>query len=154
MAATDIFGRVPNEIGGVFTADHARLTAADFPAGLLIQNFTATYNRPVNRIYEVGSPNFYFIDGRPQGRMMMQRVIGPSNLVTDFYEKFGNICNIRNNHLTFTLTEKDCSRPDVQGKTVLQLKWCVLTDMALGVTANDMIITDNSALMFGTIMKG
>ncbi len=79
----DIYSRTTDAYGGSFAADQGTLT---FPAliggkgsdaGFLIQNMQANYTQNVTRLYEIGSPNVYYVGGRTQGSASIQRVVGP-----------------------------------------------------------------------------
>lgn len=156
----DIFSRAVSTLGGVFTADRAKLAFAGVPGegdiipAALVQQISVTYNQAVTRLYEVGSANIYYVGGRTQGQAQIQRIIGPSTVLGRFYEKFGDVCKAATNNIILTVTETDCSVNRVPGQvaTSYQLRLCVLTDINMSVNARDMIIGENCQLMFSSLI--
>jgi hypothetical protein len=83
--------------------------------------------------------------------MQIRRVLGPRNGVSqNFIKKFGNVCNIRGNHITLSLVAsclQDCDQ-DPDAKPSVKCDGVVLTSVAYSVAAVDMIINEDMTLMF------
>lgn len=146
---SDIFNRSVSTLGGVFTADRAKLA---FAGGLvaLVQGLNFSYSQTITRLYEVGGPNIYYVGGRTQGRMGINRVVGPSRTVKAFYTKYGDVCQAKQNTINLTLTETDCSTGS-SGPTTYDMKNCVIDSVSVGVEASAMIITENTSLMYSSL---
>jgi hypothetical protein len=157
----DIFSRNSSQLGGVFAADQAKLTLLGGTI-MLVQRLNMSYSQMVTRLWEVGGPNIYYVVGRTQGQMGLDRVIGPTGTIKDFYNTFGNACNARSNTLSFSLQQTDCSADEntdeagtgisaSAGKASYTLQNCVITQVAVGVAAQDMIISENTTLLFSSL---
>jgi hypothetical protein len=144
----ELFTRAQNVFGGAFSADLGKLTLGAGLTGTLVQNLNATYMQNVSRLYEVGDTNeaskVYYVGGRAQGQMGMARVVGPAVVVCAFYEKFGDVCNAGNNLISLELSPLACNA----GNLTYNMKFVVLVQVGLSVAAQDMLVNENSSLMF------
>src|SRR4051794_13166956 len=110
----DIYNRNVSNLAGVFTADRAKLVLAG-NLGVLVQQLQCSYAQTITRLYEVGAngpggaSNIYYVGGRTQGQMSVNRVIGPSGTVKAMYARYGDVCKARQNTINLTLTETDCA---------------------------------------------
>jgi hypothetical protein len=157
--AADIYGNTIS-FGGAFKAENSSLT---FPglgqrgAGLLIQSMAVNYVQSISRLWEVGSPAFYYVGGRTQGDFTINRVIGPAVLSQAFYETYGNICNPR--PIEFNLQSGFCTpaRNSPLGTTpgVISYIMAHTVIMRVGFTigAQDMLINEQCAGMFGSLQR-
>jgi len=155
---SDIFNRDVSKLGGVFTADRAKLIfGADNNIGALVQNMSTQYDQNITRLYEVGGPHIYYVGGRTQGQMQVGHVVGPKPVIQAFYAKYGDVCCPQT--ITFRLEESNClvgcpghnpTTPN-KGQLTLALKNSVLTSIGFSVQAQDMIIGENSTLIFSSL---
>jgi hypothetical protein len=141
----DVFSREVT-FGGAFSADGARVTFADFGAGLLVQNLNYQYQQSISRLYEVGSPDIYLVAGRTQGTVSMQRVVGPKRILPEFYQQYGDVCNAGNNNVKFSAST-GCGGA-VSTRQTIDIKHAIVTALGGTVNANDMIINENLTMMF------
>ncbi len=148
--AADLFGRNVGRLDGVFAADQARLNFFGMAIGVLVQQMSINYQQAVTRLYEVGSDSQYYIGGRTQGQITVNRVIGPSGGAKTFYQKFGNVCGSRGRSIMFKLTQTDCST-SAGTPTTFFANNTVITAVSVGVAAQDMIIGENTNLMFTSL---
>lgn len=148
MPAVDLFTRAENVFGGAFSADLGKLTLGAGLDGTLVQNLNATYMQNVSRLYEVGNTDqaakVYYVGGRAQGQMGLARVVGPSVVVAGFYEKFGDVCNAGQNIITLELDPLACDGDSL----TYNMKFVVLVQVGLSIAAQDMLVNENSSLMF------
>jgi hypothetical protein len=169
-AVKDIFARAAAQVAGVFASDLGRLSFGADAAGsvstTLVQNMQVTYMQNVTRLYEIGvqggKANIYYIGGRSQGQMSIARVVGPSVLLSAYYSKYGDVCNAKGNDITFNLAQTDCSSlvaadfaiagPIAAGSLTYTMKGCVITQVGISVAAADMLINENSTLMFASLV--
>jgi len=163
--AKPMFGREKTAIGGVFTSDKAKLQFGQCPdgtvTGVLVQGFNFTYSQQITRLYEIGTDGadntkIYYVGGRTQGAAQFNRVIGPNASIVDMYACYGNVCRACGNHITLQLTETDCSDGIAEecdelgnsGGVDYVLRYAVITQVGVSLTAQDMIINETVQLMF------
>ncbi len=145
----DIFNRNVSNLGGVFTADRAKLQLKG-NLGVLVQRMSFTYAQTITRLYEVGGNNIYYVGGRTQGQLSIDRVIGPKGTIVALYTQYGDVCKARQNPITLTLTETDCST-GANTPVTYTMKNCVITQVNIGVAAQDMIISENTTMIFSSL---
>jgi len=165
----DIFNRFTDTFGGSFAADQATVT---FPAildaagnnvgadvGLLVQRMALTYSQEVARLYEVGHSAIYYIGGRTNGAIGLDRVVGPRTIADSFYRTYGDICRARTNTLQFEI-ENGCGEFGTAedsaginfGYVAYLCHFCVITTISTNVRAQDMIINEGLQLMFSSLI--
>jgi hypothetical protein len=146
--AQDVFSRQIS-FGGAFSADGARITFAEFGAGLLVQSLNYSYQQSISRLYEVGSPDIYLVAGRTQGQVAMQRVIGPKRIIPEFYQQYGSVCNAGENNLKFSAVTGCSSGGEFAGgKQQINIKHAVISSLGGAVNSNDMVINESLSMMF------
>jgi hypothetical protein len=158
----DIYSRNTDTFGGSFSADAATLTfpqisSADGTregavAGLLVQNISLQYAQRVTRLFEIGTPNIYYVGGRTEGQGTIQRVIGPRKLVASFYKTYGDVCNAATNTIQITLGV-GCESAGNINKVSYIAHFVVITAVAITITAADMLINENTQLMFSSFLQ-
>jgi hypothetical protein len=157
----DIFGRASQEFGGAMAADAVKLTfsgeeATLFDSGMLAQQLQMQYQQQVTRIYEIGTNKTYFIVGRTSGQVSMNRIIGPKAISSAFYRRYGDACNAEKNNLTFT-GAAGCSTGGVinsQADSTYTVKHVLINSLGINVTAQDMVINEQVAMMFNSLEVG
>jgi len=162
MARRDIFNRRTDVFGGTFAADEASIS---FPnnnilqtgyagdVGLLIQDLQTVYTQNVTRLFEVGRPAIYYVGGRTSGTATVGRVIGPRTITTEFYHKFGDICQARTNTLEIGIRTgcgTSVDGTDFEGVVTYTAHFCVITSIGVGIRAADMLINETLQMMFSS----
>lgn len=175
----DIYQRQRTQFAGAFASDVAALTIGGNPAVALgiVQNVQVQFSQQVARIYDVSNggtavaaggivPVFY-VGGRTQGQGTIARVLGPkSGALCKFYNEMGNVCTPQD--LVFTF-QGGCEDPG-KGKnatTVAPFKNAVgsanfskvkytveaalITNLAISVGAQDMLVNENITFMFANL---
>lgn len=153
MAATDIFNRTSSVYGGSFAADKATMTFAGVPngsVGQLIQNIQVSYQQMITKLYEVGSANVYFVGGRTQGQGNLGRVIGPASVQLAFYTKYGDICNIQNNVLTFNFSGNCAAGQTGASQASYTCGLTVVNTVGFNAQAQDMLVNEQVGFQFST----
>lgn len=151
----DIFNRETSKLAGSFAADKARLVIQGTDgsaAGLsaLAQRLQLSYQQQVSRIYELGSPNIYYVGGRTQGNMSLSRIIGPQLTISALYAAYGDICKA-NKAISFVVSNPNCLVNESGQTVTFSALNCVITGVAVGVQSNDMMITDDTTMMFSSL---
>jgi hypothetical protein len=153
----ELFGRVPLQYGGAFTADAAIVTfggpgIVGGGRGLLTQEIGFTYRQNIMRVYEIGSRFTFYVAGRSQGEGQMRRILGPRPISTAFYVIFGNPCNAYNT-LIFSVAQ-GCLPGDNQFFATavnFALMNVLLNTFGLTVQAEQMMINEQLQFMFITV---
>jgi len=153
----DIFNRSTDSFGGSFAADQAKVT---FPAllgggadaGLLVQNMAANYSQQVTRLFEVGSPNIYYVGGRTSGSASIARVVGPKKIAAEFYSTYGDICNARTNTLHFSVETGCDGSQSGFARASYTCHFVVITTIAVSVAAADMLINEQLQMMYSSFL--
>ena len=157
--AKDIFNRESDVIGGAFTAEGARLTfpglgkfiqGGEDAAGLIVQNLGLDYTQQITRIFELGSPRVYYIHGRSQGNIQLQRVVGPRSIAEEFYRTYGDVCNVKKNILQFDI-KTGCVEEDVFGHSAFVAKGVVITTIGIRVASQDVVINEATQMIFSAL---
>ncbi len=134
----------------------------------IVSNVQINFQQQVSRIFDLNRANapdpnagiMYFVGGRATGNMSIGRIIGPTPKsgdadVCNFYQTYGNICNLQKSiSITFrgqgvsSVNAGECN--DQQGT-----KFTMLTPMItnMGVTQNsqDTLVTENLQCQFADL---
>lgn len=154
----DVYGRSTDAFGGSFAADQGKIT---FPqlinnqgadSGLLIQNMSATYTQQVTRLFEVGSPNIYYVGGRTSGQANIARVVGPRKIAKEFYLTYGDICRARTNTLHFSVSAGCDGSTTGVARASFTAHFVVIVTIGIAVAAADMLINEQLAMMFSSLL--
>lgn len=149
---SDIFLANGAQLGGAFSAELAKLSFGGTVSNALVQNVNATYVQNVTRLYEVGNnatgkTNVYYVGGRTQGTLGIGRVLGPTTTIGAFYDKFGKVCNARTNNISLTFDPLSCDG----GFGEYLMAGCCLTQVGVSVAAQDMIVNEQSQMIFASM---
>lgn len=150
--ATDLYGQTEPVFGGAFSADAALLTFAGVTGvGLITQQLNWSYQQAVTRIYEVGTNFQYYIVGRAQGTVSMNRVLGPRPLAFQFYTTYGNACNAASNTINVSMQQGCISAQDPTAAATLStmsMLGVLLQNVGFSVQAEQMLISEQAQAMF------
>ncbi len=143
-----IFERASTDLAGAFAADQGKLSFGAGVSTALVQNANIGFMQSITRLYEIGkeqgTSRSYYVGGRAQGTVGVARVLGPSSLMAAFYTKFGDVCNAKGNTLALTFDQLNCAG----GSVSYDCKGAILTQIGISLGAQDMIVNENSQLMF------
>jgi hypothetical protein len=151
-----IFNREDTQVNGVFSSDTAKLQMGA-GLGVLVQGMNFNYSQQVTRLYEIGTTgqdktNIYYVGGRTAGQMGLSRVIGPKTTIKELYKEYGDVCKSCNNTIELQLKETDCCQADTTtangSEITYTLKHVVLIQVGIQIGAQDMMINEQSSLMF------
>jgi hypothetical protein len=128
---------------GSFRADFLTLSIAGVDArGMIVQAVSFNYNQQVSLLYELGSPNVYYIGGRAQGSATISHIAGPGRLGPLILRTFRDMC--APSDLGF-VASAGCNR-NFQARYMLQS--AVLVGFAGAITSQDAMISNNLQLTF------
>lgn len=130
---------------GGFRADQFSLAFGGVDvAGFLVQQLQFNFQQPVQMMYEVGSPNVYYIGGRAQGSASIGRAIGPAPLAAGFLQQYNDICNPQD-------IELDASAGCQGNGLSYTLQDAVMNGLSLGTAANTLVVSENLGFLFANL---
>lgn len=145
----ELFTRTEVAFGGAMHAQFGLLVPNKGLTGVLMQNLTLQYAQQVTRLYEIGRTGqmsrVYYVSGRAQGTIGAAHVIGPGTVIKTFYDNFGDVCQAATNDIVINLGPNICEGTN---RLAYRAKFCVLTQIGMSVAAQDMVVSENSQLMF------
>lgn len=151
----DIYNRNTDTYGGSFAADGAKLT---FPAlagggaeaGLMVMQLSCSYTQQLTRLFELTSPNVYYVAGRTSGQANTARVLGPRKLAANFYKTYGDVCNAKTNTLQVSLVT-GCGSGEV-GRATFICKFVVIVQVGITMTSADMMVNESMGMIFSSFL--
>lgn len=151
----DIFGRSDVGFGGAFKSSLAQIKISGDGGDidkLLITNLQATYQQPLNRIFEISSDKSYFVVGRTQGNGSIGAVFGPKRYAQAAYTNLADPCTATDVLFKF---DKDASCDESGNPTGRgwgrKLVRVILQSLAFQVNAQDMLINENLGFQFASM---
>lgn len=158
MAA--IFGSKPT-FGGAFAMDEATLTfstngAADGGLGFLVQSLSVQYQRPVQRIFELGpKKTTYYVTGRAEGQMQIARLAAPAPVNNAFLTKFSDVCQVDNNFMSITVGSGATCTGTIAGQPITpsryKFSYCLIASIAFQIAVDAIALTENISMVFAAM---
>lgn len=153
--AEDIF-QAKGAVGGVFKGTLVAITLGGQGAakGSLVQNLQINYRRDVNRIWELGSQDTYFIVGHTQGDASLSRIVGRAD--TDILDRLADACESVNKVLSVSsagaaIGGEAC--PNSEMDFSLVIGGPVLTSRSFAIASSNFLATSQAAIMFSSLSK-
>lgn len=154
MARKDIFGRRQQEVGGVITSDNLKGVLSvgnESWVGVLIQNFSASYQQQDAPFYELGSNNVYRMVGRPEGVMTIGRIAGFNVGTIPLEDALLDVCN-RSGTMTLSAQYGECE--GVTGGFNLTIGGLRGNAYQIAANAQQLITTENLRFSFSYLARG
>lgn len=160
--AQEVFARTQANFGGAFAADTGLISGGAL-TGVMLQNLNLSYQQNVSRIYEIGpagqTPFMYYVGGRASGSMSTAHIVGPALAMEAFYQSFSDVCAAGTNNISVNLTRSACGAGAntpagavTNSRTIrYNAKYCVLVQIGMSVSANDLVVNESSQLMFSNL---
>jgi hypothetical protein len=145
----DVFG-TDSKLAGVFKGTTFRLTLGGGSGsleGALVQQVQIQYERQLTRIWELGSRNQYYVEGRTQGQGSLQQIVGPKGIVTGLLSELSDICKATSRALTLTAGNRAGSC-GVEAEATMQLAGPVATSVSMGANSAEFVVNSGLVLMF------
>ena len=121
--------------------------------GLIVQNLDISAQRPVTVLYDLTSNKVYYVAGRCQTQIGLQRVCGPKGIVGAFYSTLGNVCNAAKNNMSFSFppgcegnSQTGIDRANNTDFNVLTAKNCILMTVQFTCNVQNYVISENCQL--------
>lgn len=118
----DIFGKELQSYGGGFRSDLGIIQDSSGISGVMMQSLQITYQRPITKIYDLGTVgsavSVYYVEGRPNGTMQVARIVGFGPSMATFYTTYGDACNAKKNSLIIRLGSSTCGTSGSSGGVV------------------------------------
>jgi len=167
-AKTDIFGYTRNpKPENVFSSSGSLLKFGASPSGgdakaedligNLIQNWNISYNNNITEIFELGSDQIYWAQGRPTGTGSIARIVGLGK--TELFPKEAmNVClggaliqiEARPNLCPDKGGDKNAAGRKAKG-IVLEMDGCIVTSIGFSAGVADTRINENIGFRFSTL---
>ena len=145
--ASDLFGRSDVKLGGAMSAEATKVTFAEMSStGLLLQRLNITYSQQVQRIYALDTPHTYLVAGRTEGQMEANQVLGPSGVMTAFYKKYADVCNVTG--ILNISAQVGCHSGDGGGEMSVIVTNPVINQFTLQMEAENMQLGVGLQMMF------
>lgn len=125
---------------GATRADKAQLKL-DGTVVALAQNSQFQFSQNVAMLFEIGSNDVYYVGGRAQGTCTIGRIVGPAGAAGSLATGLGDLCGDRP---VVSLDASGCSGD----ATTYTLEGCILTVIAVTVSAQDVVVNEQLQLMF------
>ncbi len=155
----DIFG-VDSKLGGIFKGSSFKLTLAGGSspaiAGSLVQQIDVQYQRQIQRVWELGSRDMYYVEGHTEGQASLQQIVGPTGLVTDMVQDLGKLdCDAAKRRMTLSaVTNGEFCSGATGGGTSLTINSPVASSFTLGASAENFVVNAGIQIMFTGLSLG
>lgn len=156
----DIYGRTSLTYGGGFSHDQTSFSLNLGAGGgvlspsFIIQRFAVAYAKRLSKVFEFGKPNFYYIEGPPDGNLQLDSLVGPQGLILNFLQKLGDICAAEQSILE--LEVKSGCAPKAGGRgaakpSKLKMTHALADNTAVSGEAQTSLIQSQIRIMFGSL---
>jgi len=157
MANSDIFGKTAKKAqsGKGFSIDKATMTftGMDSAKGLLVQNVQIAYQQQVSFIYDLASPeDVYYVSGRTSGTASIGKMVGPSGLMVEFYNKYGNVCKAGET-IVFGGLAGCTESTEIEGSKLTLIN-PIVTQIGISLSIDTALINENIQIMFSSLLSG
>ena len=149
----EIFGKTPVNVAGAFSIDKATMTFSGFASGtgLLVQGIQIRYSQPITMLYDLAkATDVYYVAGRSQGQMTINKMVGSAGIIKTFYTKYGNVCNAKSNNISLSFTGSGCTGGG-GGNGNLNINQPVITEMGITMSIEQATVAESVQLMFASM---
>lgn len=137
------------KFAGAFKAGDLTMNIGGLPiAGAMVQNIQYQFNQQLNQFFELGSPSVFFVAGRAQGTLTINKLAAARGLSLNI-DKFNDVCNPTD--LGFSSSTKGCGATPgstIGGDYQANFKSCVLVGLTGQADAQSVVITHGITLQF------
>ena len=151
-----IFTKAGNTLAGVFALDSIVASFSEGVPAALIQSVQGSTQAPLRTIFEINTPgnigNMYYAVTRAVASMSMSRMVGPANLMSAVFKKFGDACAARTNTMAFAATTSDCSIVGPSQPMGYEAEGCVLENYGFSLQAEQSLMNENLQLRVSNLL--
>jgi hypothetical protein len=76
---------------------------------LIVQQFNIQVQRPLQTLFDLASNCAFYVAGKVQSSVSMEKIVGPQGISEEFYKKFGDVCQGAANLVWFVVAPEKCS---------------------------------------------
>jgi hypothetical protein len=76
---------------------------------LIVQSFNIGVQRPLQTIFDLTTNYVFYVAGKVQSSVGVEKIVGPKGIMSDFYAQFGDICANAANLVWFVVDVPHCS---------------------------------------------
>jgi hypothetical protein len=121
--------------------------AAQSQGGLILQQFNVQTQRPIEMVFDLTTQYAYYVAGKAQTQLNVQKMVGPVGAVTDFYSTFGDVCKSTFNLVWFIPTPNKCSNfwkdlAAMGGETVIETGSVSLSKVGFSSSVQNFMVTE------------
>lgn len=153
--ATDIFGTTKVQTAhGKMQFGTSEIIIGKASTDLVVQQVQAQVDRPINKLYEIGSTNMYYVAGRVKGQGVLKNVIGLTANSVNGMIAFGKLCGTEDKTLKIKAPTGDnvCNEKGAAVTTkALVFKDAALSSVAVVAQAEQDLITADWTYMFSDL---
>lgn len=151
----DVFG-TDARLGGIFKGTSFKMSLAGGGSSLqgsLVQQLSVQYQRQLQRIWELGSRDMYYIEGHAEGQASLQQIVGPKGLVSQTLKELADLsCQTAKRAVTLSAgTDGELCSGGEMGETQLVLGGPVANGFNLGASAQDFVVNAGITVMFASM---
>lgn len=133
------------KFNGGFRSDQLKVSFGGTDvAGFTVQSINASFTQQVSTVFELGSPNLYFVGGRAQGQASMSHLVGPTQLTGTLIRKYNNLCSPEDINL-------DASSGCRTGGSNYTLQDAVLVSLQVNTDVNQPVVSQTLGFMFANM---
>lgn len=148
MALQDVYTG-GQTFAGAFKAGDLRMNINGTPInGAMVQNFSYNFNQQINQFFELGSSSVFFVAGRAQGQLTIQKLAAAKGLALRI-SNFNDVC--RPSDIALKSASAGCGATpgsNLGGNYEVLFKSCVLSGVQGNADAQSVIINHGITLMF------
>lgn len=118
--------------------------------GIAAQQVQATVSKGVKPVYEIGTYEYYLIDGRPQGQGQISYLFGPSGQIINRIKDFADVCSpctLRVHHNGINVCPRGTSGHK-GSKQTMEFKSGTLTSLSIQATSQDFMVVGSIGFIF------
>lgn len=150
--AEDIYG-AGGAVGGVFKGTLVSLVIGGDEAakGSLVQSIAIDYALQVNRIWELGSEDTYFVIGHTNGTAQLNKIVG--KVGNDILEQISDACTSVNKTISVSSTAHSQACDNTALDFDLAIQGPILNRRSFSINADNFMITESASIMFASLEK-
>lgn len=148
MALQDVYTGGQKFAGAFKAGDLTMNINGNNIAGAMVQNIQYQFNQQLNQFFELGSPSVFFVAGRAQGNLTINKLAAARGLALKITD-FNDVCNPKT--ISFSSKTTGCGATpgsQIGGSYAAEFQSCVLVGLTGQADAQSVVITHGMTLQF------